>query len=140
MARFHIASKTLVGFAYRDFGGLKLHTPTMLQEGYEVQSSPPGSLILVDDIKELWENCHHTIFQSHLNQFVQALHLPKSRAWAIVRQELAKVLDPEHDGKAKPLYDFLMQEMVPYKCFLRMKMEGLYRDVGGCSTFYIDFR
>ena len=53
MARFHIASKTLVGFAYRDYGGLKLHTPTLLQKGYEVKTSPPGSLILVDDINEL---------------------------------------------------------------------------------------
>lgn len=130
----------MVGFAYRDFGGLKLHTPTLLQEGYEVKSSPPGSLILVKDMDELWENCHHTIFQSHLNQFVQALHLPRRRAWAIVRQELIRVLNPEQNDKAKPLYDFLTQDMVPYKCFLRMKMQGLYRDVCGFTTFRVDLR
>ena len=78
---------------------------------------------------ELWENCHHTIFQSHLNQLIQALRLRKNRAWAIVRQELLKELDPDRNAQAKPLYDFLMQVMVPYKCFLRMKMQGLYRDV-----------
>jgi len=126
LARFDISSKTLVGFAYRDFGGLKLHTPILFQQGYEVKSSPPGSLIFTEDMRDLWENCHHTIFQSHLNQLIQALGLQKSSAWAIVRQLLKEVLDHE---KAKPLFDYLMHDMVPYKCFMRMKMQGLYRDV-----------
>lgn len=129
LARFHIASKTLVGFAYRDFGGLKIHTPTLLEQGYEVTSSPPGSLVLIEDMQELWENCHHTIFHSHLRQLVQALRLQKDRAWAIVREEISKQLEPEYNEKAKPLYNYLMQGMVPYKCFMRMKMQGLYRDV-----------
>lgn len=135
LARFHITSKTLIGFAYRDFGGLKLHTPTLLQEGYEVKSSPLGSLILTDNVHELWENSHHTIFQSHINQLVQALHLQQARAWAIVRQELVRVLDPENNDKAKPFYDYLTQDMVPYKCFLRMKAQGLYRDVRDLPTY-----
>ncbi|KAL8821977.1 MAG: hypothetical protein Q9223_000057 [Gallowayella weberi] len=138
LSRFHVASKRLVGFAYRDFGGLKLHTPTLSMHGFEVKSSPPGSLILTDNIVELWENCHHTIFQSHLNQFVQALGLRKERAWAIVRQELDKELKPQENERAKPLYDFLMQEMVPYKCFLRMKMQGLYRDVSRPWVYQVD--
>ena len=118
-----------MGFAYRDFGGLKLHTPTLSKHGHEVKSSPPGSLILTEDMQELYENCHHTTFQSHLNQMIQALHLRKSRAWAIVREELAKVLEVEGNEAARGLYDFLMQDTAPLKCFLRMKMEGLYRDV-----------
>ncbi len=126
LARFDILSEALVGFAYRDFGGLKLHTPTLSQQGYEVKSSPPGSLIFTEDMRELWENCHHTLFQNHLNQLIQALELQKPSAWAIVRQLLREVLV---DEKAKPLLDYLMQDMLPYKCFMRMKMQGLYRDV-----------
>ena len=129
LARFHIESKTLVGFAYRDFGGLKLHTPTLSKHSHEVKSSPPGSLILTNNMRELYENCHHTIFQSHLNQMIQALRLRKGRAWGIVREELAKELDAERNETAQELYDFLMQDTVPLKCFMRMKMEGLYRDV-----------
>ena len=129
LARFHVESKSLMGFAYRDFGGLKLHTPTLFQQGHEVKSSPPGSLILTENMRELYENCHHTIFQSHLNQMIQALQLQRSRAWGIVREELAKELDPERNEAARGLYDFLMQDTAPLKCFLRMKMEGLYRDV-----------
>jgi len=132
LARFDVLSKTLVGFAYRDYGGLKLHTPTLSQQGYEVKSSPPGSLIFTEDMRELWENCHHTIFQSHLNQLIQALGLQKPSAWAIVRQLLKEVLD---DEKAKPLFDYLMQDMVPYKCFMRMKMQGLYRDVRNLDLY-----
>lgn len=118
-----------MGFAYRDFGGLKLHTPTLAKHGHEVKSSPPGSLILTNNMRELYENCHHTIFQSHLNQLIQALHLRKRRAWGIVREEVAKELDPERNEPARGLYEFLMQDTVPLKCFLKMKMEGLYRDV-----------
>ncbi|KAL8785633.1 MAG: hypothetical protein Q9195_008553 [Heterodermia aff. obscurata] len=140
LARFHVESQKLVGFVYRDFGGLKLHTPTLAQQGYEVKSSPPGSLILTDNMVELWENCHHTIFQSHLNQLVEALRLRKSRAWAIVRQELLKELDPDRNAQAKQLYEFLTQTMVPYKCFLRMKMQGLYRDVRVVAVWQGDVR
>jgi len=132
LARFDISSKTLVGFAYRDFGGLKLHTPTLLQHGYEVKSSPPGSLIFTDSMQELWENCHHTLFQSHLNQLIQALGLQQSSAWAIVRQLLEEKLDHE---QGKPLFDYLTQDMVPYKCFMRMKMQGLYRDVRNLALY-----
>lgn len=130
LARFEMSSKALIGFAYRDFGGLKLHTPTLSQQGYEVKSSPPGSLIFTEDMRELWENCHHTLFQNHLNQLIQALGLQKPSAWAIIRQLLKEVLV---DDKAKPLLDYLMQDIVPYKCFMRMKMQGLYRDVSTCT-------
>lgn len=130
LARFDMSSKTLVGFAYRDFGGLKLHTPTLSQQGYEVKSSPPGSLIFTEDMRELWENCHHTLFQNHLNQLIQTLGLQKSSAWAIVRQLLKEILV---DEKAKTLLDYLTQGMVPYKCFMRMKMQGLYRDVSNLT-------
>ncbi|KAL8775645.1 MAG: hypothetical protein Q9209_000141 [Squamulea sp. 1 TL-2023] len=138
LSRFDIASQRLVGFAYRDFGGLKLHTPTLSLQGFEVKSSPPGSLILTDNVVELWESCYHTIFQSHLNQLIQVLRLRKERAWAIVRQELEKELNPGENKRAKPLYDFPMQDMVPYKCFLRMKMQGLYRDVGSLLVYQVD--
>ena len=88
-------------------------------------------------MQELFELCHHTIFQSHLNQFVQALRLQKRSAWAIVRQELKLVLGTPGNDKAKPLHDFLLQDMAPYKCFMRMKMEGLYRDVDAHISDYI---
>jgi len=133
-ARFNIKSKKLVGFAVRDFGGLKLHMPTLRKQGYDVKSSPPGSLITVDNLIEVWENAHHTIFQSHLNQLLHGLRLQKHGAWAIVREELDKVLKPDASDEARAFYDFIMREKVPYKCFMRMKMQGLYRDVSRHSN------
>ena len=56
-----------------------------------------------------------------------------------MREELVKELDPGRNEQAKPLYDFLMQDMVPYKAFLRMKMQGLYRDVRIVVICGIDF-
>lgn len=103
--------------------------PTLRQQGYDIRSSPPGSLITVDDLHEVWENVHHTIFQSHLNQIVHGLALRRHGGWAIVREELFKVLKPDSSNEARAFYVFLTREKVPYKCFMRMKMQGLYRDV-----------
>lgn len=55
--------------------------------------------------------------------------MSEQTAWSIVREEIKSVMAPDFEEGAKPLYDFLMQDTAPYKCFLRMKMQGLYRDV-----------
>ena len=130
LARFDTKSKKLTGFAIRDFGGMKLHMPTLRSQGFDVPSSPPGSLITIDDLHEVWVNLHHTLFQSHLNQIIHGLNLQRQSGWTIVREELYKVLKPDDGGRARAFYDFLMADSMPMKCFLRMKLQGLYRDVG----------
>ena len=42
---------------------------------------------------------------------------------------MARVLKARGTGQAGMLYDFLTREKMRMKCFVRMKMEGLYRDV-----------
>ena len=135
LARFDKKSGTLTGFAIRDFGGLKLHMPTLRSQGFDLLSSPPGSLITTNDLQEVWMNVHHTIFQSHLNQIIHGLKLQRQGGWAIVRDELYKSLRPGDSGKAKAFYDFLTADKMPMKCFLRMKTQGLYRDVSTDDKF-----
>lgn len=102
--------------------------PTLRAQGYSIPSSPPGSLITVEDRGEVWENAHHTIFNSHLGQLMRGLGLQEEGGWGIVRGEVGRCLDGE-GGEGEGLGRFLGRERVEYKCFIRMKMEGLYRDV-----------
>ena len=41
----------------------------------------------------------------------------------------ASTLMSGEQERKRALYNMLMADTAPYKCFLRMKMEGLYRDV-----------
>ena len=129
LARFNLESRSLVGFAVRDFGGLRIHMPTLRQRGFDITSSPPGNVILVDDINEVYDKARHTIFNSHLNQLVLALGMRNSGGWAVVREELQEVLAHAEQPKAKSLYNSLIRERVSRKCFMRMKLKGLFRDV-----------
>ena len=140
LVRFEKPTRRLVGFAIRDFGGLKLHMPTLRQHGYDVRTSPPGSLITVDDLAEVYDLAHHSIFNTHLRHLIRSLRLHRSGGWAIVREELAKVLRPEESTTAKDLFTFLMREKIPVKCFIRMKMQGLYRDVRRLSPHFEAFK
>ncbi|KAL9129991.1 MAG: hypothetical protein Q9217_001713 [Psora testacea] len=139
-ARFSLTTKELIGFAYRDFGGLKLHMPTLRSQGYDITTSPTGSLILTDDIQECWELAWHTLFGSHLTQIMRALGLHVDGGWRLVRAALERVMEMEavegHEedvagalARKTALFEFLTAKKVPYKGFLKMKLEGLYRDV-----------
>lgn len=57
---------------------------------------------------------------------IRALNLHYSGiGWEIVRKHLKRIIPQEH--LLRNLW--LKQELVEGKCFLRMKCEGLYRDV-----------
>jgi siderophore synthetase component len=128
------ASRTIKGFAVRDFGGIRLHMPTLRSQGYDLHTIPPGAATTTDDLHDVWSKVHHSLFQNHIGHLVVALGLEEDGGWEVVRDEVRRVLFPNGRGKgcglhAEGLYGFLMEETMPFKCFLRMRMEGKYRDV-----------
>jgi siderophore synthetase component len=129
VARVHLDTKTITGFSVRDFGGLRLHMPTLHSQGHRLDDVMPGSAITTDDIHGVWSKAHHTIFQSHLGTLLYALGLEHEGGWAIVREEMTKVLSHGGDKVGRELIEFFLQKNMPFKCFIRMKLEGLYRDV-----------
>ncbi|KAL8831248.1 MAG: hypothetical protein Q9191_000968 [Dirinaria sp. TL-2023a] len=136
LARFDIKSKALTGFAMRDLGGFTMHMPTLRSQGFDITTSPPGSSIPVDDLQKVWYRVHHSLFQGHLNQMIHGLKLQRRNGWAIVREELYKILKPDSSGEAKAFYNFLMAESMPMKCFLGMKMQRLYRDTDVSTDYW----
>jgi siderophore synthetase component len=130
VARINLKTKTITGFAVRDFGGLRLHMPTLHNQGYRLDAVMPGSAITTNDIHDVWSKAHHTIFQSHLGTLLYALHLEHEGGWAMVREEMTEILSHDGGETGRKLLEFFLRPNMPFKCFIRMKLEGKYRDVG----------
>lgn len=119
-------TKKIKGFAVRDFGGLRLHTPTLRQQGVSFDAMFPGWAVMTENIKDVWGKVHHSLLQNHVGYLLNALDLQKHGGLAIVRDVLEKSLAGLPD---RGLYEFCLKDTIPFKCFLRMSMEGKYRDV-----------
>ena len=127
VCRFDRATKELKGFAYRDMGGLRLHAPTLHDCGYELKSAPLGSSIITDDLEEVWGWAHHVVYFNHLGPIMHGLNLQREGGWEIVQQETIKVLDSIDHPTTPALKDFLLQDQMVTKCFMRMKLAQRYR-------------
>jgi siderophore synthetase component len=87
---------------------------------------------MTDDLHDVWSKVHHSLFQNHIGHLIVALDLEEDGEWEVVRDVVRGVLMPGGQAcgvHAEGLYGFLMAETMPFKCFLRMRMEGKYRDV-----------
>lgn len=113
----------------RDFGGIKIHMPTLRERGYTLYSALPDSFVTTEVREEAWDILHHTLFNNNINHLIQSLGLHRNGGWAIVREELDKVINESTVGPRKELLEYLSKDQVHLKCFLKMKLEGLYRDV-----------
>lgn len=129
LVRLHLDTGAIAGFAVRDLGGIRIHMPTLHKNGYDLKTALPGSSIITDDLHEVWSKAHHTLIQNHMNQFIRGLRLQREGGWAIAREELKSVLQADKDENARRLDEFLFAEKVPFKCFIRMQMAGVYRNV-----------
>ncbi|CAF0881280.1 unnamed protein product [Adineta ricciae] len=124
LARFDQHTGQLIGFAIRDFGGVRIH-----REQFE-STTPfkldvlPDSCIVTDDIMEVYTKVFHCFIQGQMNRLVRALDLHYShKGWTIVRQAVEK-----HVSISSPAGRLWFKETVPYKAFLKMKLEHKYRD------------
>jgi len=87
----------------------------------------PGNCNETSSLKEVHAKCYHALIQTHLHRLIRALHLhthPDQTGWRIVRAAVARFV-----ARDTALHrHWLEEETALYKCFLRMKIGGLYRD------------
>ncbi len=110
----------LVGFAVRDFGGVRLHRPTLLSSGHALALAP-NSAPDASDLAEVWGKLHHCVIQHHLSELIRTLGLGAA-GWRIVRRHVDRLL------AGTPAHGFWTAPTAPHKCLLRMRLEGRYRD------------
>ncbi|KAE8386171.1 IucC family-domain-containing protein [Aspergillus alliaceus] len=128
IVRVCLQTGEIKGFAVRDFGGIRLHTPTLRQYGVKFESLLMGSATITDSLHNVWSKVHHSMLQNHVGSLMAALGLECKGGWAVVREELLAVLRPDDSATGQSLYQFFLGDTMPFKCFLRMRMEGKYRD------------
>ncbi|GKZ19150.1 siderophore [Aspergillus brasiliensis] len=132
LVRINIARKEVTGFAVRDFGGIRIHHPTLLRRSEEHNNLsallPPGCHNLTDDILDVWHKVHHALLQVHVGHLLYMLGLESQGGWPIVREELKRALHPDADPDGRLVYDFLLRDTMSFKCFMEMRLLGVYRD------------
>ncbi|KAF6754534.1 IucC family-domain-containing protein [Ephemerocybe angulata] len=126
VARFDATTKELKGFIIRDFGGIRVHPPTLKETTGVDLDFIEGHSIIAPDLDDVYTRLYHTVFHNHFQQLIRVLDLHyNGRGWAIVRKKLK-----ENISKAHPLYDAWLspdRPTLPGKCFMRMRMSGMYR-------------
>ena len=120
LARFRDGE--LVGFAVRDFGGVRIHRPT-LGEPLDLH---PGSTADAASLEQVWATAHHSLIQMHLGEIIRALEALHpglaTQAWAQVRA----LVDEGLSGEAQAWWT---APTVPHRCFLRMRLDGSGREL-----------
>ncbi|KAJ5800903.1 uncharacterized protein N7518_002971 [Penicillium psychrosexuale] len=116
------------GFAVRDFGGVRMHVPTLRNHGVRYDSLPPGAATLTDDLQNVWSKVDHSLLQNHVGLLLESLGLENHGGWTITHEVLSTVLGSDKGSPGYTLFEYFTKDTMPLKCFLRMRMEGKYRD------------
>ncbi|KAJ5901986.1 hypothetical protein N7495_002514 [Penicillium taxi] len=128
VARICRQTGQIKGFAVRDFGGVRMHVPTLRNHGLKTDSVPPGAATLTENLQNVWSKVHHSLLQNHVGLLLVALELDDHGGWAITHEILSTVLGSDEGSPGKALFDYFTKDTMPFKCFLRMRMESKYRD------------
>ncbi|KAJ1933903.1 hypothetical protein FBU59_005873, partial [Linderina macrospora] len=124
LLRIDAVTGDIKGFIARDFGGIKVHRETFRKStGVDIDMLPDACTD-APVMYEVYDLAYHTLIQCQTHRLVRALELHyQGNGWAVVREEFEKRV-PEHH----PLRDTWYQDSFDLKCFITMKLDGLYRD------------
>ena len=137
VARFSLAPPhELLGFVIRDFGGLRVHPPTLLKSTGVTLDVVPGHSIIADTLDEVYARLHHTLFRNHLQQLVRVLGLHyNGKGWQVIRVRLREAIPPGHVLERAWLGE--EAKTFPGRCLMRNRMAGSDKRV---SPLALDLR
>jgi Ferric iron reductase FhuF-like transporter len=129
IARFSLAPPhQLRGFVIRDFGGIRVHPPTLLASTGVVLDVHTGHSIVAETLDDVYTRMYHTMYHNHLQQLVRVLELHYSgKGWEVIRARLRESIPPGHALERAWLGK--EAKTLPGKCYMRMRMVGAYRHV-----------
>ena len=129
VARFETATGKVLGFIYRDLGGLRID-PRILKESTGVDFQfLPGHCVVTQSLEEASPKFYHTFVHNHIQRLIRLLRLHTNGiGWELLRKHMTSVIPRDHK-----LWDLWMdseRRRVDSKCLMRMRMKDSYRDVG----------
>ena len=128
LIRFDLKTKEIRGFVVRDFGGLRVHPETLRTSTGITLDCLPDHSIIAPDLDDVYRRMYHSVIHNHFQQLIRVLDLHHNgRGWEVVRKHLTDLVPREHG-----LYRAWLSpesRTVLSKCFLRMRMAGMYRFV-----------
>ncbi|KAH9987280.1 IucC family-domain-containing protein [Russula compacta] len=127
IARFSLtAPYELRGFIIRDFGGLRVHPPTLLASTGVALDVSPGHSIVAETLDDVYTRMYHNMIHNHFQQLVRVLGLHyNGKGWQVIRPRLREAIPCGHileqawlSGEVKSL---------PGKCYMRTRLVGAGR-------------
>ena len=133
LVRLDIRSKSVLGFVFRDLGGLRIYPPLLRQStGINFQFLP-GHCVQTETLEETFPKFYHTFVHNHVQRLIRVLDLHYNGiGWELLRKYMREVIPVGH-ALEKAWLDSSSRE-VPSKCLMRMRMCDSYRDVS--STLF----
>lgn len=119
----------------RDFGGVRIHKPTLNQAGFDI-TPYPGAVTVRDDKNEVRNKMIYTTYQSHLGEIILLLSktykIEETILWAIV-QEISKdcfqSMQSEMDIQTyEEEYTMIFSEQWNLKALTRMRLDETSHD------------
>lgn len=128
VARFETATGKILGFIYRDLGGLRIDPKTLKEStGVDFQFLP-GHCVVTQSLEEASPKFYHTFVHNHIQRLIRLLRLHANGiGWQLLRKHMASVIPRDHK-----LWDLWMnpeRKRVDSKCLMRMRMKDSYRDM-----------
>jgi hypothetical protein len=133
LLRLSRSTLTPTGFIMRDLGGLRVHPPTLSASTGCEFAFLPGHCVVTSTPEDAAKKLYHTLIHNHLQRLARVLRLHSDgSAWSAVRSHLTREIP-----RGSWLWAAWMDDSVRSvsgKCLVRMKLEGVYREVS-CFVF-----
>ncbi len=137
LARFDIESGNLLGFVVRDLGGLRIHPATLAKSTGVDFYFLPGHCVVTSTTEEAYPKFYHTLIHNHLQRLIRLLGMHYNGCgWEILRRHLNSIIPADHE--LRKVWLDPGSDTVSGKCLMRMRLQGLYRDVGLFSDFRVN--
>lgn len=128
LLRLSRSTLTPTGFIMRDLGGLRVHPATLSASTGSEFAFLPGHCVVASTPEDAAKKLYHTLVHNHLQRLARVLRLHSDgSAWSAVRAHLTREIP-----RGSWLWSAWMDDTVrslPGKCLVRMKLEGVYREV-----------
>jgi hypothetical protein len=141
LLRFSRSTLTPTGFIMRDLGGLRVHPATLSASTGCEFAFLPGHCVVTSTPEDAAKKLYHTLIHNHLQRLARVLRLHSDgSAWSAVRTHLTREI-PRGSWLWLAWMDDSVRS-VQGKCLVRMKLEGVYREVSLFCLFLslLDFR